>query len=473
MRKSVLTLILFSVFMMVFTSCGKEKKPIYLDTSLSFEERVDDLVSRMTLEQKIAQLSFDAPGIDSLNVGPYNWWNECLHGVARSGLATVFPQAIGMAATWDKDLMHRIGRVISDEARAKYNDYQAREKYGIYQGLTFWTPNINIFRDPRWGRGMETYGEDPYLTGKIGTEFIKGLQGNHPKYFQAIATSKHYVVHSGPEPERHSFNAITNEIDFRETYLPAFKRTIQEGGAYSAMCAYNRYLGEPCCGSNYLLNELLREEIGFEGYVVSDCGAIRDFFDGHNIVETPEEAAAQGVASGTDLNCGDVYPSLVEAAKQGLISEQEIDIAVKRLFLARFKLGMFDPAEDVPFNSISLDVVDSEPHKATALEAARKSMVLLKNDGLLPLNRDYKNIAVIGPNANDVEVLLANYNGIPSNPVTPYEGIKLRLPDANVKYALGCEHAENLPTFEVIGNEFLFTDESKMLHGLKMEYFDN
>lgn len=469
-RKTLLLVVtLFFVF-----SCTTSEKEKYKDTRLSFEERVDDLVSKMTLEEKISQLKFDAPAIERLDIPAYNWWNECLHGVARSGKATVFPQAIGMAATWDTDQILKVSKTIAEEARAKYNGYRSEGKRGIYQGLTFWTPNINIFRDPRWGRGMETYGEDPYLTGEIGTSFVKGLQGNHPKYFKAIATSKHYVVHSGPEPDRHSFNATTREVDFWETYMPHFIKTIRKGGAYSVMCAYNRYDGEACCGSDYLLNGLLRERFGFEGYIVSDCGAIRDIHSGHNIVETPEEAAALGVKSGTDLNCGNTYPALVKAVEQGLISGEEIDTAVKRLFLARFKLGMFDPEEDVPFNDIPMSVLDAPENAETALETARKSIVLLKNrDNMLPLSKDLKKIAVIGPNANEVEVLLANYNGIPENPVTPLEGIRQKLPDADVQYALGCEHAEGLPTFEVIAPEFLYTDKTKSQQGLKAEYFGN
>jgi beta-glucosidase len=455
-------------------SCTGVESIKYKDTSLSFEERVDDLVSRMTLEEKISQLKFDAPAIERLDVPKYNWWNECLHGVARSGKATVFPQAIGMAATWDTDQINEVSKIISEEARAKYNDYQARGKRGIYEGLTFWTPNINIFRDPRWGRGMETYGEDPYLTGEIGSSFIQGLQGDHEKYFKAIATSKHYVVHSGPEPERHSFNATTREVDFWETYMPGFIKTIQKGGAYSVMCAYNRYDGEACCGSDYLLQDLLRDRIGFDGYVVSDCGAIRDFYTGHFVVETPAEAAALGVKSGTDLNCGDVYPALEEAVEQGLITEEEIDVAVKRLFLARFKLGMFDGEDDVPFNDIPLSVLDKEEHKHAALETAQKSIVLLKNENnALPLSKEIQKVAVIGPNANDREVLLANYNGIPEELITPYQGIKNKLPNADVQYALGCEHAKGLPTFEPIPSSALYTDESMSQQGLKAAYYDN
>ena len=471
MTRKKLVYVLFLIG--VICSCTTNQ-PDYKNTSLPFEDRVEDLVSQMTLEEKIGQLKFEAPAIERLDVPSYNWWNECLHGVARSGKATVFPQAIGMAATWDTKQILKVSQTIAEEARAKYNDYQKRGKRGIYEGLTFWTPNINIFRDPRWGRGMETYGEDPYLTGEIGTNFIKGLQGDHEKYFKAIATSKHYVVHSGPEPERHSFNATTREIDFWETYMPGFIKTVQDGGAYSVMCAYNRYDGEACCGSDYLLNDLLRDKIGFDGYVVSDCGAIRDFYSGHHVVETPAEAAALGVKSGTDLNCGDVYPALNEAVEQGLITEEEIDVAVKRLFLARFKLGMFDAQDDVPFNDIPLSVLDKESHAQISLETAQKSIVLLKNqNNALPLSKDLKKIAVIGPNANDPEVLLANYNGIPSELITPLQGIKDKLPNADVQYALGCEHAKGLPTFEVIPTENLFTDESMSQQGLKAEYFNN
>jgi beta-glucosidase len=455
--------------------CREEKTP-YLDPALPIERRVDDLVSRMTLEEKTSQMVHDAPAVDRLAVPAYNWWNECLHGVARSGRATVFPQAIGLAATWDSDLLYRVATAISDEARAKHHDYVRRGKRGIYQGLTFWSPNINLFRDPRWGRGMETYGEDPYLTGTLAVEFIKGLQGNDPRYLKLVATPKHFAVHSGPEPDRHTFDAVVDASDLRMTYLPHFEMAVREGRAFSVMCAYNRTLGKACCGSAPLLTDILRKEWGFEGYVVSDCNAISDIYLTHKIVATDAEAAALAVKSGTDLNCGNVYRSLPEAVRKGLIGEAEIDTAVKRLFRARFKLGMFDPAERVPYASIPLSVVDSAPHRELALEAARKSIVLLKNEGnLLPLRKDLKTIAVIGPNADDVEVLLGNYNGTPSDPVTPLRGIREKAGAATeVLYALGSDWAENLPALSVVPSSALRSGPAAGAPGgLRAEYFGN
>ena len=463
------------VLFVVSLSCSKVKyKYPFQNPELSIEERVNNLIFQMTIKEKVSQVIYEADSIGRLGIPKYNWWNECLHGVARSGLATVFPQAIGMAATWDTANMLKISTAISDEARAKYHHYIKQNKREIYQGLTFWSPNINIFRDPRWGRGMETYGEDPFLTGKLAVQFIKGLQGNDPTYLKVVATAKHYVVHSGPEPERHSFDALTDERDFRETYMPAFKMAVQEAGAYSVMCAYNRYKGEPCCGSDYLLNQILRKDWGFKGYVVSDCGAIDDFYNGHNVVKTKPEAAALAVKSGTDLNCGETYKALEEALQKGLITEKEIDKALKNLFIARFKLGMFDPDEKVKYAQIPYEVVDCKKHKDLALETARKSIVLLKNENnLLPLSKNIKTIAVIGPNSNDENVLLANYNGIPSKIVTPLQGIKDKLPSAKILYAMGCEHAENLPTFDIIPENVLFTSTEKKETGLKAEYFNN
>ena len=325
-------------------------KPVYLDTSLDFETRAEDLVSRMTLEEKVSQMLDRAPAVERLGVPEYNWWNEALHGVARSGLATVFPQAIGLAATWDDSLIHRMATVISDEARAKHHEYVRRGRRLRYQGLTMWSPNINLFRDPRWGRGMETYGEDPHLTGRLGVAFVRGLQGDDPDYLKTVATVKHFAVHSGPEPERHVFDAVVDERDFRETYLPHFEAGIREGGAYSLMCAYNRVNGEAACGSAFLLQDVLRDAWGFDGFVVSDCWAIDDIVDNHKLVGTEAEAAALAVKSGTDLDCGSsVYPHLVDAVAQGLISEAEIDQAVRRLFRGRFRLGMFDPPERVAY----------------------------------------------------------------------------------------------------------------------------
>ncbi|MDA2923700.1 glycoside hydrolase family 3 C-terminal domain-containing protein [Acidobacteria bacterium AH-259-L09] len=457
-------------------TCKRETVLPYKDPNLSLEKRVDDLVSRMTLQEKISQLVNDAPAIERLDIPKYNWWNECLHGVARAGRATVFPQAIGLAATWDEALMHRVSTGISDEARAKHHEFVRRGKRGIYQGLTFWSPNINIFRDPRWGRGMETYGEDPYLTGQMAIQFVKGLQGDDPKYLKAVATPKHYAVHSGPEPDRHTFDALPNERDLRETYLPHFEACIKEAKAFSVMCAYNRFEGEACCGSHRLLTEILRQEWGFEGYVVSDCGAIRDIHKNHKVVETAPQAAALGIKSGCDLNCGIEYTNLLEAVEKGLIAEEEIDVSVKRLYRARFKLGMFDPPEMVPYTRIPYEVNDSEKRRELALETGRKSIVLLKNqNALLPLRKDLGTIAVIGPNADDVEVLLGNYNGNPSSPVTLLQGIRAKVsPQTKVLHAVGCELAENLPRFEVIPSSALFTsDGPEKENGLKGEYFDS
>lgn len=458
----------------IFTSCAREKLP-YMDTNLSFEERAADLVSRMTLEEKVSQMLYNAPAIEHLGIEEYNWWNECLHGVGRAGLATVFPQSVGMAAMWDNDMMFRIANAVSDEARAKHHYYAERGQRGIYRGLTFWTPNINIFRDPRWGRGMETYGEDPFLAGEKAVQYIKGLQGDDPRYLKVVATSKHFVVHSGPEPDRHRFNAMPGDRDFVETYIPHFRKTVLDGGVYSIMCAYNRLYDEPCCGSKFV-EDLLRVDWGFEGYIVSDCWAIRDFYrpGDHEIVETVEEAAAMAVRAGTDLNCGNSYPALAEAVRLGLVTEEEIDICVTRLMVARMKLGMFDPPGMVPYTQIPHSVVDSETHRQLALEAARKSMVLLKNkNNTLPLSKDLQNVAVIGPNADKLEVLWANYNGFPSNPVTPLQGIRDKLPNANVMFAPGTRLAKEFPYMEIVPADYLFTSENLEEQGLTAELFDN
>lgn len=419
--------------------------PDYLNTNLSVDARVADLVKRMTVAEKISQMLHQAPPIERLGIPGYNWWNECLHGVARAGKATVFPQAIGMGATWNADLIFRVAAAISDEARAKYNHSGRQQVHQIYEGLTFWTPNINIFRDPRWGRGQETYGEDPYLTSCLGVNFVRGLQGDHPKYLKTVATPKHFAVHSGPEADRHHFNATATWRDLKTTYLPAFQATIQEGHALSVMGAYNRTNGEVCCASETLLQQVLREEWGFEGYVVSDCGAISDIYLHHKVVETPAEAAALAVKNGCDLNCGETYAFLSEAYQKGLISEAILDRSVKRLFKARFLLGLFDPFEDVPFNTIPISVVNSPAHQALALEAARESMVLLKNDDLLPIDRDsIRSIAVIGPKANDELVLRGNYYGEPKQAFTLFEGIRKRAAETvSVKFAQGCELASN------------------------------
>ena len=450
--------------------------PPYLQPGLPLDARVADLVSRMTLEEKVSQMLYNAPAIDRLGIPAYNWWNEGLHGVARAGRATVFPQAIGLASTWDTGLMHRVATAISDEARAKHHEAIRKGRHGIYEGLTFWSPNINIFRDPRWGRGMETYGEDPFLTGRLAVEFIKGMQGDDPKYLKTIATPKHFAVHSGPEPDRHTFDARVSERDLRETYLPHFRDAIVEGHAQSIMCAYNRFRGDPCCGSNDLLRKILREEWGFDGYVVSDCWAIMDFYNMHKVAGSIPEAAAMALTAGTDLNCGVSFDSLALAVLRGLVNESLVDVAVKRLFRALFRLGMFDPAELVPYASIPPDVNDDTKHRDLALEAARKSIVLLKNEhGALPLSKGLRTIAVIGPTIYDTDVLLGNYNGVPTDPVSVFKGIQEKIgTHAKVLHARGCDLAENMPSFDIVPSSALVpSDGGSGRNGLKAEYFDN
>jgi beta-glucosidase len=418
--------------------------PKYRDESLSIKERVDDLVGRMTLEEKVSQMLHYSPAIERLGVPEYNWWNECLHGVARAGKATVFPQAIGMAATFNTELIHTVASAISDEARAKHHEAARRGNRGQYFGLTFWTPNINIFRDPRWGRGHETYGEDPYLTSRMGVEFVKGLQGNDHRYLKLVATPKHFAVHSGPEIDRHHFDAVVSQRDLRETYLPAFKACILEGKAESVMGAYNRTNGEPCCGSRTLLQKILREEWGFDGYVVSDCWAICDFHLHHKVTSSPAESAAMAVKNGCDLNCGIMFARLLVAVDEGLIMEGQIDVAVKRLFTARFRLGMFDSEDKVPYSRIPASVVGCKDHVSLALKTARESIVMLKNQGgMLPLNRDkLKGIAIVGPNGMNLRALLGNYNGFSENICTPVEGIVGAVsPGTQVSFDRGCELA--------------------------------
>ncbi|HOT91154.1 MAG TPA: glycoside hydrolase family 3 C-terminal domain-containing protein [Anaerolineae bacterium] len=422
---------------------------IYPDPKQPIAARVADLISRMTLPEKVSQMLHGAPAIEWLGVPAYNWWNECLHGVGRAGIATVFPQAIGMAATWNTDLLHRVAVAISDEARAKHHAALGEDGSSEqYYGLTFWTPNINIFRDPRWGRGQETYGEDPYLTARMGVTFIKGLQGDDPKYLKVAATAKHFAVHSGPENERHHFDARVNARDMWETYLPAFEACVREAKVAAVMGAYNRTNGEPCCASPTLLQKILREQWefggpdGVNGHIVSDCWAIRDIWAYHQVVQTPAEAAALAVKTGCDLNCGETYGNLLIAFEQGLIDEATIDRALTRLFTLRFKLGMFDPPEMVPYAQIPFEVNDCEAHRALALQTARESIVLLKNaDGFLPLDKTaIKKIAVIGPNADDELVLLGNYFGWPSRSVTPLQGIRNKVgADVEVLYAPGCD----------------------------------
>jgi beta-glucosidase len=415
--------------------------PLYKDESLSFEERAKDLVSRMNLEEKTTQMLFNSPAIPRLGIPSYNWWNEALHGVARAGTATVFPQAIGMAATFDEDLVFQIADIISTEGRAKYHEAQRKGDHDIYKGLTFWSPNINIFRDPRWGRGHETYGEDPYLTGKLGKAFIKGIQGNDEKYLKAAACAKHFAVHSGPESERHSFDAIVSQKDLHETYLPAFKECVKEAKVEAVMGAYNRTNGEPCCGSKTLLEDILREEWGFKGHVTSDCWAIKDFHENHMVTKTAPESVALAVNNGCDLNCGVMYLNLLIAHSEGLVSEAAIDKSVERLIIARMKLGMFDKQENVPFSNISYEKNECREHREFALEATKKTITLLKNEkNLLPLDKKkIKSIAVIGPNANSREALIGNYYGTSSRYVTVLEGIQDAVgKETRVYYSEGC-----------------------------------
>jgi beta-glucosidase len=465
-----ITFILF-LAILSFNALAQSENFEFLNTNLPVEERVDLLVSQMTLYEKIDQMVFTAPAISRLKVPEYNWWNESLHGVARAGFATVFPQSITIAGSWDTDLMFRVATAISDEGRAKHHEFVRRGKRGIYQGLTFWSPNINIFRDPRWGRGHETYGEDPYLTGQLGMQFVKGLQGNDPKYLKTVATAKHYAVHSGPEPLRHVFNAKVNERDLRETYLPAFRDLVINGGVYSIMGAYNQIYGVPCCASPLLMG-ILRNEWGFKGYVVSDCWAISDFYTFQKFSKDAAEASAAAVKAGTDLECGSSYPHLKEAFKRGIISENEIDVAVKRLFTARFKLGMFDNEKMVSYAQIPFSVNCSEANSKLALEAAQKSIVLLKNTNeILPLSKDIKTVAVVGPNADNWEALIGNYNGIAKNPVTVYEGIKNKLKNTTILYAEGAHLAKGVSNLQPIPGNYLVTAEGKK--GVTGEYFAN
>ena len=401
-------------------------------------QNAHELVSRMTLEEKASQLKYDSPAIERLGVPAYNWWNEALHGVARAGTATVFPQAIGMAAMFDEEMQEKIAEVISEEARAKYNGQSSHNDRDIYKGLTVWSPNINIFRDPRWGRGHETYGEDPYLTGRLGVRFIKGLQGNG-KYLKVAACSKHFAVHSGPEALRHEFNAVASPKDLAETYLPAFEITVREAEVESVMGAYNRVNGEPACGSEQLLKKTLREKWGFQGHIVSDCWAIRDFHMNHKVTATASESAALALKNGCDLNCGNTYLHILEALQEGLITEEQITAACERLFTTRFLLGMFQ--DDCEYDNIPVTACDTDEHNALAEEAALKSMVLLENDGVLPLHPErIRTIAVIGPNADSIPALEGNYNGTSSRYVTFLEGIRSYCQTRGIRvlYSLGC-----------------------------------
>jgi len=450
----------------------------FQDPSLDMDKRVEDLVGRLTIEEKTRQLFNKAPAIERLGIPEYNWWNECLHGVARAGTATVFPQAIGLAATFDEGLMFRVATAISDEGRAKHHYFARNGARSIYMGLTYWSPNINIFRDPRWGRGQETYGEDPFLTGRLAVNFVRGLQGDHPRYLKSIATVKHYAVHSGPEYSRHVDNIFVNDRDLYDTYLPAFQMAIEEANVQSVMCAYNRFRDQPCCGSNLLLGDILRKEFGFSGYVVTDCGAVSDFYtEGHHqVVETPEQAWGWSLATGADLNCEEsraFLENIDSALHIGIINEKDINTSLSRLFKARFQLGFFDPQEDNPYTSIPMSVVGSEEHLNLTLEAAEKSLVLLKNDGILPLDKSTK-VALIGPNANNFAVLIGNYNGDPVRPVTPLDGFREVLQDQLV-YTPGSPLVPGIYSdFRVIGPEvFYHYAGGERRAGLQGTYYTN
>jgi beta-glucosidase len=454
-----------------------DTSPAYKNPDLPIEKRVDDLVSRMTIEEEASQMGYASPAIPRLGIPYYNWWSEGLHGFGRAGRATVFPQAIGAAATWDTDLIRKTGEMISTEGRAKYEEAVATHYIGANRGLTIWSPNINIFRDPRWGRGQETYGEDPFLTARLGTAFVEGIQGNDPHYLRAVATPKHFAVHSGPELLRHITDVDVSPHDLEDTYLPAFRAAIVDGGADSLMCAYSAVDGKPDCVSDLLLQDHLRHAWRFHGFVVSDCGAIDDIWDNHHYAPDNVHAVALAIKAGTDLSCGEEYRDVPRAVREGLLSKADVDRAVKRLFTARFRLGMFDPPDRVPYARTPLATIDSAKHRALALRSARESMVLLKNDnGILPLNPNVKTIAVIGPEANLVVALEGNYNGTPSNPVTPLLGIEKRFGKQHtLVYAQGSKLVDEVPVpVPATALRPSRSDaETSALGGLTGQYFDN
>ncbi len=446
MKRIILPAICLTI-LLCFASCGQSYEYPFQDPKLDRAERVNDLVSRLTLEEKIGQMMNNAPAIERLGIPAYNWWNEALHGVARSPYrTTMYPQAIGMAATFDREALHQTAVYISDEGRAVYHDSMRQGEPGIYRGLTYWSPNINIFRDPRWGRGQETYGEDPYLTGQMGMSFVSGIQGDDPDYLKAAACAKHFAVHSGPEWNRHSFNAVVSRQDLWDTYLPAFRNLVVDAGVAGVMGAYNAVYGEPCCENGLLLMDILRGEWGFDGYVVSDCGAIDDIYRFHKARPDAATASASAVLHSTNCECGNSYRALADAVQQGLISEEEIDEAVRQLFDIRFRLGMFDPDKKAPYSNIPLSNLECPEHQEQALKMARESIVLLKNDGTLPLDLDaLSKIAVVGPNANEKNMLLANYNGFPSKVTSILEGIKEKAEGkAEVIYEKGVNYTDNL-----------------------------
>jgi len=447
----------------------------YMDPSLPVDRRIDDLIGRMTLDEKVQQMRDHAPAIPRLGVPKYDWWNEGLHGVAFAGYATEFPQVIGMAATWDAPLVHHMGEVISTEARAKYNEAMRQNQREQFFGLTFWAPNINIFRDPRWGRGQETYGEDPFLTGRMGVAFVTGMQGDDPTHPRVVSTPKHYAVHSGPELTRHRANVDVSGHDLEDTYLAAFRAVVTEAHPGSVMCAYNAIGGAPACANSMLLRDHLRNAWHFDGYVVSDCAAVADIFSGHHFAPDMPHAAADAVKAGTDLECGfrdgQAFPSLVDAVHQQLITEADLDQSLRRLFRLRFELGMFDPPESYAYGRIPFSENNSSEHRALALQAARESIVLLKNkDGALPLKAGVKRIAVIGPTAELVQSLQGNYNAPPPNPVYPITGIEKRFASATVSYAQG---STLVAGFAMPIEHTALSPATGSGHGLSAEYFNS
>ncbi len=443
MKKFVIALA-SALLLMPAASKAQNNLP-YMNAQLPRQERIEDLLSRLTVEEKIGMMMNGAKGVERLGIPDYNWWNEALHGVGRAGLATVFPQAIGLAATWDVEGELETFTVVSDEARAKYNDAISRGEHKQYYGLTFWTPNINIFRDPRWGRGQETYGEDPFLTSMMGAACVNGLQGNDKKYYKLHACAKHYAVHSGPEPLRHKFDIEVTPVDMWETYLPAFKKLVVDADVREVMGAYNSYAGDPCCGSELLLEDILRGRWQYSGLVVSDCGAIDDFYraNAHAVYPDAASASAKAVLTGTDIECGRSYNALKDALDKDLLKEADIDVCIRRILNGMFELGMFDPEALVPWSNLPIDIVDSQAHKDQALKMARESIVLLKNNGVLPIMASSVNkIAVVGPNADNAKMLLGNYNGTPSSSVTILQGIKNAYPNAEVTFERGCDLVE-------------------------------
>ncbi|MDR0536585.1 MAG: glycoside hydrolase family 3 C-terminal domain-containing protein [Tannerellaceae bacterium] len=469
--------LLLASFLTLLAGCRQSYEYPFLDPTLSPSERAEDIVSRLTLEEKVSQMLNSTPAIERLGVPPYDWWNECLHGAGVSChdyTPTVYPQAIGLAAGWDTAAVKLMASYTSDEVRAIYNTAQAKQDYRIFRGLTCWSPNINIFRDPRWGRGQETYGEDPFLTASMGRNFVAGLQGDDPHYLKVAACAKHYAVHSGPEAKRHVFNAEINDYDLWDTYLPAFRSLVVDAKVAGVMCAYNAYEGKPCCGSDKLLIDILRNTWNFNGYVTSDCGAINDFYNNHKTHPDAPSAAADAVIHGTDVDCGqEAYMGLIQAVKDGKITEAQIDVSLRRLFEIRFRLGMFDPKERVPFSQIDSTNLDNPEHKALALKMAQQAIVMLKNDGTLPLKKEgIKKIALVGPNVDRPEVQLGNYNGYPKKSYTPLDGLRSKLPDVEIVHVQGCDYTN--PGYIVnLDMDKYITSPDGQGEGFKVTFYNN